>query len=159
MYLHEPARKGDLLSESTCNSIYILRRSWTAWHHLCLREIVVFVWSWAFLLYRRSGKQDTFYQAFWEDCLICDAKIVLFNWEHRIKFITLRGIPVAEVLLFNYGDDFPAKHGLMSWSRVGKKDWQEKNVQIRGNRQNPPLEDTMFESRSRAAKGCEQERS
>ncbi|KAH7398098.1 hypothetical protein BKA64DRAFT_745622 [Cadophora sp. MPI-SDFR-AT-0126] len=36
------------------------------------------------------------------DLLNCEAKIVLVNGEHRIKFIALRDLEVGEELLFNY---------------------------------------------------------
>lgn len=42
----------------------------------------------------------------------CEAKIVLVNGEHRIKFVALRDINVGEELLFNYGKKFAEKHGL-----------------------------------------------
>jgi SET domain-containing protein len=44
--------------------------------------------------------------------LNCEAKIVLVNGEHRIKFSALRDIAVGEELLFNYGKKFAEKHGL-----------------------------------------------
>jgi SET domain len=47
-----------------------------------------------------------------KDGLNCEAKIVLVNGEHRIKFVALRDINVGEELLFNYGKKFAEKHGL-----------------------------------------------
>jgi hypothetical protein len=47
-----------------------------------------------------------------KDGLNCEAKIVLVNGEHRIKFTALRDIAVGEELLFNYGKKFAEKHGL-----------------------------------------------
>jgi hypothetical protein len=47
-----------------------------------------------------------------KDGLNCEAKIVLVNGEHRIKFMALRDIKVGEELLFNYGKKFADKHGL-----------------------------------------------
>lgn len=47
-----------------------------------------------------------------KDGLNCEAKIVLVNGEHRIKFLALRDIKVGEELLFNYGKKFADKHGL-----------------------------------------------
>ena len=44
--------------------------------------------------------------------LNCEAKIVLVNGEHRIKFSALRDIATGEELLFNYGKKFAEKHGL-----------------------------------------------
>lgn len=46
------------------------------------------------------------------DGLNCEAKIVLVNGQHRIKFVALRDIKVGEELLFNYGKKFAEKHGL-----------------------------------------------
>ncbi|KAG4427515.1 hypothetical protein IFR05_017002, partial [Cadophora sp. M221] len=43
------------------------------------------------------------------DGLNCEAKIVLVNGEHRIKFVALRDIDVGEELLFNYGKKFAEK--------------------------------------------------
>lgn len=47
-----------------------------------------------------------------KDGLNCEAKIMLVNGEHRIKFTALRDIAVGEELLFNYGKKFAEKHGL-----------------------------------------------
>jgi hypothetical protein len=47
-----------------------------------------------------------------KDGLNCEAKIVLVNGEHRIKFLALRDIKAGEELLFNYGKKFADKHGL-----------------------------------------------
>ena len=47
-----------------------------------------------------------------KDGLNCEAKILLVNGEHRIKFIALRDITAGEELLFNYGKKFAEKHGL-----------------------------------------------
>lgn len=47
-----------------------------------------------------------------KDGLNCEAKIILVNGEHRIKFVALRDIKVGEELLFNYGKKFAEKHGL-----------------------------------------------
>lgn len=47
-----------------------------------------------------------------ESGLNCEAKILLVNGEHRIKFVALRDIAVGEELLFNYGKKFAEKHGL-----------------------------------------------
>lgn len=46
------------------------------------------------------------------DGLNCEAKIVLVNGEHRIKFVALRDLKEGEELLFNYGKKFAEKHGL-----------------------------------------------
>jgi hypothetical protein len=46
------------------------------------------------------------------DGLNCEAKILLVNGEHRIKFIALRDIAAGEELLFNYGKKFAEMHGL-----------------------------------------------
>lgn len=44
----------------------------------------------------------------------CKAKVCLVGGgEHRIKFLALRDIGVGEELLFNYGEDFVTKHGLV----------------------------------------------
>ncbi|KAH7327297.1 hypothetical protein BKA65DRAFT_65457 [Rhexocercosporidium sp. MPI-PUGE-AT-0058] len=58
------------------------------------------------------------------DGLNCEAKIVLVNGEHRIKFIALRDIDVGEELLFNYGKKFAEKQGLnktLPKAHVGSK--------------------------------------
>lgn len=47
-----------------------------------------------------------------KDGLNCEAKIILVNGEHRIKFVALRDIETGEELLFNYGKKFAEKHGL-----------------------------------------------
>lgn len=59
-----------------------------------------------------------------KDGLNCEAKIVLVNGEHRIKFIALRDIKVGEEILFNYGKKFAEKHGLskkLPKAREGKR--------------------------------------
>lgn len=47
-----------------------------------------------------------------EEGLNCEAKIVLVNGEHRIKFLATRDIAPGAELLFNYGRIFAEKHGL-----------------------------------------------
>lgn len=47
-----------------------------------------------------------------DDGLNCEAKIMLVNGEHRIKFTALRDIREGEELLFNYGEKFAEKQGL-----------------------------------------------
>lgn len=56
-----------------------------------------------------------------KDGLNCEAKIVLVNGEHRIKFMALRDIKVGEELLFNYGKKFADKHGLNKKLPKGKE--------------------------------------
>ncbi|KAL2060766.1 hypothetical protein VTL71DRAFT_9408 [Oculimacula yallundae] len=46
------------------------------------------------------------------DGLNIEAKIMLVNGEHRIKFVALRDINIGEELLFNYGRKFADRQGL-----------------------------------------------
>ena len=59
------------------------------------------------------------------DGLNLEARILLVNGEHRIKFIALRDIKAGEELFFNYGKKFAEKHGLTKklpkTNREGKK--------------------------------------
>jgi hypothetical protein len=62
--------------------------------------------------------------------LNCEAKIVLVNGEHRIKFVALRDIAVGEELLFNYGKKFAEKHGLSKKLPKAAKEGGKKGVVV-----------------------------
>jgi histone-lysine N-methyltransferase EZH2 len=64
-----------------------------------------------------------------KDGMNCEARIMLVNGEHKIKFVALRDIASGEELLFNYGKKFADKHGL-SKKLPGAKDGAKKGVVV-----------------------------
>jgi hypothetical protein len=115
VYLIEAAKKGEFLSEYTGEVIS---------HAEAERRGIIYdrkLMSFLFDLNAsyvidaaKMGNKTRFinHASLEKEGLNCEAKIVLVNGEHRIKFIALRDIGAGEELLFNYGRKFAEKHGL-----------------------------------------------
>lgn len=115
LYLAEPVQKGDFLSEYTGEVIssqeaerrgIIYDRKFLSFLFDLNKDYVIDA--------ARLGNNTRFinHADNEKDGLNCEAKIILVNGEHRIKFVALRDIAVGEELLFNYGKKFAEKHGL-----------------------------------------------
>ncbi|PBP20068.1 enhancer of zeste 2 isoform a [Diplocarpon rosae] len=109
LYLAEAVKKGDYLDEYNGENISSeeAERRGIIYHRKLL--------SFLFDLNRdrvidaaRLGNKTRFinHASTAEDGLNCEAKIVLVNGEHRIKFVALRDMNPGEELLFNYGKKF-----------------------------------------------------
>ncbi|KAI9052056.1 hypothetical protein LZ554_004309 [Drepanopeziza brunnea f. sp. 'monogermtubi'] len=115
LYLAETVKKGDFISEYTGENISSEEAD---------RRGIVYdrkLLSFLFDLNRdrvidaaRLGNKTRFinHASSATDGLNCEAKIMLVNGEHRIKFFALRDIDAGEELLFNYGEKFAEKQGL-----------------------------------------------
>ncbi|KAL5327773.1 hypothetical protein ACEPPN_005478 [Leptodophora sp. 'Broadleaf-Isolate-01'] len=115
LYLAEPVKKGDFLSEYAGENIsseeadrrgIVYDRKFLSFLFDLNQDRVIDA--------ARLGNKTRFinHSSNAADGLNCEAKIVLVNGEHRIKFIALRDIDVGEELLFNYGKKFAEKQGL-----------------------------------------------
>ncbi|KAH7413057.1 hypothetical protein BKA64DRAFT_343964 [Cadophora sp. MPI-SDFR-AT-0126] len=115
LYLAEPVKKGDYLSEYSGENIsseeadrrgIVYDRKFLSFLFDLNKERVIDA--------ARLGNKTRFinHSGSLADGLNCEAKIVLVNGEHRIKFVAIRDIDVGEELLFNYGKKFAEKQGL-----------------------------------------------
>ncbi|KAE9366847.1 hypothetical protein N431DRAFT_351183 [Stipitochalara longipes BDJ] len=112
LYVVEPVQKGDYLSEyagEVISSAEAERRG-----IIYDRKFLSFLFDlngdWVIDAARFGNKTRFINHA--DNEKNCEAKIVLVNGEHRIKFVALRDINAGEELLFNYGKKFAEKHGL-----------------------------------------------
>ncbi|KAF4626648.1 hypothetical protein G7Y89_g11511 [Cudoniella acicularis] len=115
LYMAEPARKGEFLSEYTGEVISNneAERRGIIYDRKLLSFLFDLNNEWAVDAARLGNKARFInHSDSEENGLNCEAKICLVNGEHRIKFIALRDIVVGEELLFNYGKKFAEKHGL-----------------------------------------------
>ncbi|KAG4430406.1 hypothetical protein IFR05_014112 [Cadophora sp. M221] len=115
LYLAEAVKKGDFLSEYVGENIsseeadrrgIVYDRKYLSFLFDLNQDRVIDA--------ARLGNKTRFinHSSTTADGLNCEAKIVLVNGEHRIKFVALRDIDVGEELLFNYGKKFAEKQGL-----------------------------------------------
>ncbi|KAH8816363.1 hypothetical protein F5884DRAFT_219357 [Xylogone sp. PMI_703] len=126
-YVGEPVSKGDFLSEYTGEVISFgeAERRGIIYDRKYLSFLFDLNREWVIDAARLGNKTRFINHADNEkDGLNCEAKIMLVNGEHRIKFSALRDIAVGEELLFNYGKKFAEKHGLnkkMPKAKAGDK--------------------------------------
>ncbi|KUJ18932.1 uncharacterized protein LY89DRAFT_667979 [Mollisia scopiformis] len=115
LYLAEPVRKGEFISEYTGEVIssqeaerrgITYDRKFQSFLFDLNRDYVIDA--------AHLGNNTRFinHSEYDKNGLNCEAKIILVNGEHRIKFVALRDVEVGEELLFNYGKKFAEKHGL-----------------------------------------------
>ncbi|CZS97712.1 uncharacterized protein RAG0_06659 [Rhynchosporium agropyri] len=115
LYLAEPVKKGDYIDEYVGENIS---------NEEAERRGIVYERKQVSFLFdlnaertidaARLGNKTRFinHSSSSADGLNIEAKIVLVNGEHRIKFVALRDIAIGEELLFNYGKKFADKQGL-----------------------------------------------